>query len=93
LNQNTETPPQQKKGGTPGRGHKKVKNKEPRIEVEIHGNVGGVVGSMVKFELILRYSNGEAVQVAHSKLNVHIDGSSANVNIQLIAKGGGNVPS
>jgi len=65
------------------------KPSSPHLELEINGDVGGLVGSLVKFELKLRYSNGSMAEVPPSKLQVLLDGPSAGTKPQIIVKGSG----
>jgi len=83
--------------GIQRRGHKKIQSamfltipvQQPPLELELNGNVGGFVGSLVKFEITVRESSGNPAEIHPYNIIVHIDGPLSNIKAHIIPKGVG----
>jgi len=56
------------------------------VQIEIRGNTGGFVGSVIDFDLVVTHEDGSPVKVDASAFDVEISGPAANSKVTILAK-------
>jgi len=59
------------------------------VQIEIRGNTGGFVGSVIDFDLVVTHENGNPVRVEASAFKVEISGPAEKSKVNIMAKGEG----
>jgi len=59
------------------------------VQIEIRGNTGGFVGSVIEFDLVVTHEDGTPVKVDASAFDVAISGPAEKSKVSIMAKGEG----
>jgi len=59
------------------------------VQIEIRGNTGGFVGSVIDFDLVVTHEDGSPVKVDAAAFAVDISGPAAKSAVNIMAKGEG----